>query len=411
MAITRLTDFVTVATSKWTYGDSAFKYEGEVNQDHDTIYPLMVMTPPTSRMPDIYEGWEHYNVEMEFYNTYQTAAQNAVTLQLRWDNLQDLALEWLDNVLIEYSGGVIPNVSTSSPTPTQVYIDKESLQIERIKNNKNDKLCRITMRFDMRMFTRCFTPKSVYPNTISDLVVWLRADSNTTFNIPTKKVSTWGDSSGNNNNISQSSAGRQPFRYSYSPSSPIEPSGDYLDKTRITFPKPSTGLQPQYHFLSDSNSPISGNDFTIFIVANCIEATVHRPIYSYTDTGTGVSIKIGQGSADKFVALVTDESGKSITTIVITTNIESDNIFVTTLESDNLSVQNNNNSKVTNTTAGFNATALFNTQPFSIGGALGFAEGFWPEFDTPEILIYNKALLTSETNQVLDYLNNKYKIY
>ena len=48
MAITRLTDFVTVATSKWTYGDSAFKYEGEVNQDHDTIYPLMIMTPPRS---------------------------------------------------------------------------------------------------------------------------------------------------------------------------------------------------------------------------------------------------------------------------------------------------------------------------------------------------------------------------
>ena len=411
MAITRLTDFITVATSKWTYGDSAFKYEGEVNQDHDTIYPLMIMTPPTSRMPDIYEGWEHYNVEMEFYNTYQTAAQNAVTLQLRWDNLQDLALEWLDNVLIEYSGGVIPNVSTSSPTPTQVYIDKETLQIERIKNNKNDKLCRITMRFDMRMFTRCFTPKSVYPNTISDLVVWLRADSNVNFDIPTKKVATWGDSSGNNNNISQGAAGKQPFRYSYSPSSPIEPSGDYLDKTRITFPKPSAGLQPQYHFVSDSNSPISGNDFTIVIVANCIETTVHRPIYAYTDTGTGVIIRIGQTTGDKFLALVTDESGKSITTIVNVINIESDNIFITTLESENLTVQNNNNSEITNTTAGFDATALFNTQPFSIGGMPGWGDGLWPEFDTPEILVYNKALSISEKNQVLDYLNNKYKIY
>ena len=42
MAITRLTDFVTVATSKWTYGDTKFGYEGEVNQDHDTQYPLML---------------------------------------------------------------------------------------------------------------------------------------------------------------------------------------------------------------------------------------------------------------------------------------------------------------------------------------------------------------------------------
>jgi len=413
MAITRLTDFITVATSKWTYGDSAFKYEGEVNQDHDTIYPLMIMTPPTSRMPDIYEGWEHYNVEMEFYNTYQTAAQNAVTLQLRWDNLQDLALEWLDNVLIEYSGGVIPNVSTSSPTPTQVYIDKESLQIERIKNNKNDKLCRITMRFDMRMFTRCFTPKSVYPNTISDLVVWLRADSNTTFDIPTKKVSTWGDSSGNHNNVSQESTGSQPFRYSYSPSSPIEPSGDYLDKTRITFPKPSAGLQPQYHFISDNNSPISGNDFTVFIVANCIDPGLPiitpRNIYSYTDTANNVFIRICQ-LGNQFKAVVTN-TFKSIECVVNVTNIESDNIFITTLESNNLTLQNNINSSVTNTTAGFDDTGLFNNEPFWIGGFPGAADGEWPEFDTPEILVYNKALSPSETNQVLDYLNNKYKIY
>ena len=413
MAITRLTDFITVATSKWTYGDSAFKYEGEVNQDHDTIYPLMIMTPPTSRMPDIYEGWEHYNVEMEFYNTYQTAAQNAVTLQLRWDNLQDLALEWLDNVLINYSGGVILNVSTSSPTPTQVYIDKESLQIERIKNNKNDKLCRITMRFDMRMFTRCFTPKSVYPNTISDLVVWLRADSNVTFDIPTKKVSTWGDSSVNSNNVSQSSSARQPFRYSYSPSSPITPSGDYLDKTRITFPTPVTGVQPQYHFISDTFAPITGNDFTIFSVVNCTTSpTVPiRSFYGYTDVTTGAKMEIGQGVGNNFTSNIVDGSINDITVTAPVTNIESDNIMVSKLNEETLSVQVNDGNPISNTTAGFNATGLFSKTNFSIGGLIGLGEGNWSEIDSPEILVYNKALSTTETNQVLDYLNNKYKIY
>lgn len=413
MAITRLTDFITVATSKWTYGDSAFKYEGEVNQDHDTIYPLMVMTPPTSRMPDIYEGWEHYNVEMEFYNTYQTAAQNAVTLQLRWDNLQDLALEWLDNVLINYSGGTIPNVSTLSPTPTQVYIDKESLRLERIKNNKNDKLCRITMNFDMRMFTRCFTPKSVYPNTISDLVVWLRADSNVTFDIPTKKVSNWSDSSGLGNDVLQGDSTKQPFRYSYSPLSPIKPSGDYLDKTRITFPTPYSGLQPQYHFVSKTTAPITGNDFTIFIVANCTTtpSTPLRPIYGYSDINSGAYIKIGQGIDNSFRAEVKDESGITITVTCPVTNIQRDNIMVCTLESTILTVQTNNTNIENADTPGFAGGGLFNTQKFSIGGVIGSVDGLWPEFDTPEILVYNKALSPTETNQVLDYLNNKYKIY
>ena len=119
MAITRLNDFVTVAKDKWTYGDFKFNYEGVVNQDHNVIYPLMLMEPPTSVIPDVYEGFETYTVEFEFYNSYKKAAQDAVTLQRRWDNLQDLAMEWLANVLINYSGGTITSPSTSSPTPTQ----------------------------------------------------------------------------------------------------------------------------------------------------------------------------------------------------------------------------------------------------------------------------------------------------
>ena len=96
MAVTRLTDIVTVFESKWTYGDVKFGYESEVNQDHDTKYPLMMITPPESTIPEIYNGREEYDFEINFYNLYSQAAQSVVTLQKRWDNLQDLANEWLD---------------------------------------------------------------------------------------------------------------------------------------------------------------------------------------------------------------------------------------------------------------------------------------------------------------------------
>ena len=39
MAITRLKDIVTVFQDKWTYGDSRFGYESEINETHNTVYP------------------------------------------------------------------------------------------------------------------------------------------------------------------------------------------------------------------------------------------------------------------------------------------------------------------------------------------------------------------------------------
>ena len=400
MAITRLTDFITVATSKWTYGDSAFKYEGEVNQDHDTIYPLMVMTPPTSRMPDIYEGWEHYNVEMEFYNTYQTAAKNAVTLQQRWDNLQDLALEWLDNVLIEYSGGVIPNISTSSPTPTQVYIDKESLRIDRIKNDKNDKLCRITMSFDMRMFTRCFTPKSVYPNTISDLVVWLAADSNVTFNIPTKKSSAWGDKSGQSNSVSQSTTANQPLRYGYDGAA---------DKSMISFNGTS-----QY-FTSNNNAPITGNDFTIFSVYKYSDLNnANQRIFTVWEATD--RINFGLTNNGRIYFKCKDDLGFNGQAISdVTQTMDSFNIAMGQVENivggSNINVQYNEESIVTTFVANFNNNTGFDDAVFDIGFVSSGAADNYFKGDLCEFLVYNKALSTDEASQVRDYLNNKYKIY
>jgi hypothetical protein len=59
MAITRLTDIISVFESKWTYGDVKFGYEGEVNQDHDIKYPLLLIEPPESTIPQIYNGRDH----------------------------------------------------------------------------------------------------------------------------------------------------------------------------------------------------------------------------------------------------------------------------------------------------------------------------------------------------------------
>ena len=268
MAITRLTDIIEVFDSKWTYGDMKFGYESEVNQDHDTKYPLMLVEPPESTIPVVYNGREEYTFEINFYNLYSQAAQSVVTLQKRWDNLQDLANEWLDMVLKNYQD-----------VNVEAYLEDESIAIERVKEVANDRLVQIKLTFTMSAFTKCFRPVSNYPSDYSDLVVWLKADSGATFDIASKRVSAWADQSGNSNDVAQSTAANQPLRHGYDGAN---------DKSYLSFDGTNDFL------VSSSNCPISTNSYTIFVVAKHNSTqTDTRSIFFYQKTSSVAVIKVG----------------------------------------------------------------------------------------------------------------------
>ena len=145
MAINRLTDIVAAMKSKWTYGDRDFAYNFEVNEKHNTEYPYMMINPPNSEMREIYGGWESYDFEISFFDTYKTATQQAVTLEQKWDNLQDLALEWFDNLMIHYNNPGGANVG--------IYFLEETIDFERVKEVANDRLVQIKMFFTLRSVT------------------------------------------------------------------------------------------------------------------------------------------------------------------------------------------------------------------------------------------------------------------
>jgi len=263
MAITRLTDIVEVFESKWVYGDVKFGYEGEVNQDHDTQYPLMLIQPPTSTMPEIYNGREEYEFEINFYNLYTQAAQSVVKLQKRWDNLQDLANEWMDFVLKNYQDVTV-----------EVYLNDESIEIERVKDVANDKLVQIKLVFTMSGFTKCFRPTSNFPSDYSDLVVWLSADSNATFDIPTKRVSLLGDRA-STNNVAQATVANQPLWNGFDGSN---------DKSYISFNGTSdyidTSATPAV--LGLPATTVSGGSFSISLWYNHSTLTNGPPIIQST---------------------------------------------------------------------------------------------------------------------------------
>ena len=383
MAITRLTDIITVFDSKWTYGDVKFGYDGEVNQDHDTQYPLMLVNPPESIMPVVYDGREEYSFEINFYNLYSQAAQSVVTLQKRWDNLQDLSNEWLDMVLKNYQDVTV-----------EAYLNDESIEIERIKDSKNDKLVQIKLVFTMSAFTRCFRPVSKYPSDFSDLVVWLRADSGVTFDIPTKQVSAWSDGSGNSNDVAQATSKKQPLRIGY---------GGANDKTYIGF----DGVDDT--FTSNNNSPIS-TDFTIFEVSKINGDS--NTIFSYNRTGVS-SINFGT-SVKSLHATVNDGS----TAIITQTNVDNlatnhIGVFKKNGKRIDLEYYDSANSILTNVTnLGFNDTTTFNSAKFNIGSFdTGITDITLLDGNISEVIVYNRELSESEISDVKGYLNLKYKIY
>ena len=378
MAITRLTDIITVFDSKWTYGDVKFGYESEVNQDHDTQYPLMLVEPPESTIPVVYSGREEYTFEINFYNLYSQDAQSAVTLQKRWDNLQDLANEWLDMFLKNYQDGVVTG-----------FLEGEDVSVERVKEVANDQLIQIRMTFTWKVFSKCFRPQSVYPTDIANLVTWLRADSGLTFDIPTKRISAWADYSGSNNGLVQATKTKQPLRYTYDGAN---------DKSRVEF----NGTTD--YFDSVNNIPIT-SDFTIFQVSKN-SGNASSDILSYSNAGK--IIKLSYAANSELVAQVSD--GTTLIDVTLTSsNASNYHIGTYKLHNKRLYVDYDSLGSSLSTSvqeSAYDNSTTFNDAVYTISSATSPINANLQEF-----IIFNASLDDYTIGQIKSYLNKKYNIY
>jgi hypothetical protein len=404
MAIVRLTDIVTTMKDKWTYGDKFFGYTEEFNDNHGTQYPSLLITPPDSVYPEVTprNGWEEYSFEVYFSDLYNRTAQANESIEQRWDNLQDLANEWLDMFLKSYMGG-----TTGSGTVIS-YLTDGSLSIERKKEVANDQLLQLKMNFGWKVFSKCFTPVSTYPNQISGLTSWLRADSNVTFSIPTKKVSAVGDGSGNANGVAQTNKDLQPLRYTYG--------GGALDKTQFTF-----FTNPDYSVLvSDNNFTTSvNNDFSIFEVSK-INA-VSNAVFGYYNLRDGSSIEMGTNAVGNYSVLVSDGT---IELSLRTGTVDKGKYHIGALRKKGQSVYLNyydslNVSSSSDTNTDFESATSYSEEKFRIG-CTQTTDGLLPpaaintrylDGDFQEVIIYDILLTEAETAKVVDYLNKKYRIY
>ena len=400
MPIIRLTDIVTTMKDKWTYGDKFFGYTDEFNDNHNTQYPSLLITPPNSTYPEVMprNGWEEYAFEIYFSDLYNRTAQTNESIEQRWDNLQDLANEWLDMFLKSYIGIQDGKTTISSLTD-------ESLVIERKKEVANDQLLQLKMNFSWRVFSKCFTPVSNYPNQISGLSSWLRADSNVTFSIPPKKVSAIGDGSGNGNGVATTTSSKQPLRYTYG--------GGELDKTMFTF--------DYDRLISDNNfvTTTANEQFSIFEVSK-INA-VSNAVFGYFHLTDGSYIEMGTNAGGNYEVSVSDG------TTLLTKNtgtVDTGKYHIASLRKSNQTIHFNyydssSDSYTADSDAAFVSATSFENNTFTVGCTRESDGGAPPatinarylDGDFQEIIMYDRKLSDEETAKVVDYLNKKYKIY
>jgi len=379
MAI-RLTDIVTVMKSKWTYGDKFFGYTEEFNDNHNTQYPSILITPPSSVFPEVSlnNGWELYTFEIYFSDLYNRTAQANVSLDQRWDNLQDLANEWLDMFLKNYQDGVVT-----------AFLEGEDVSVERVKEVANDQLIQIRMNFTWKVFSKCFRPQSVYPTDIANLATWLRADSGLTFDIPTKKISAWADYSGSNNNLVQATKTKQALRYTYDGAN---------DKSRVEF----NGTTD--YFDSVNNIPIT-SDFTIFQVSKN-SGNALSDILSYANAGK--IIKLSYAANSELVAQVSDGT-TSIDVTLASSNASDYHIGTYRLHNKRLYVDYDSLGSSLSTSvqeSAYDNSTTFNDAVYTISSASSTINANLQEF-----IIFNASLDDYTIGQIKSYLNKKYNIY
>ena len=381
---TRLTDIVKVFSDKWTYGAVEFGYESDINKDHDRLYPALIIEPPTSSIPNINNGREEYSFELNFYNLFNTDAQNTVELQKRWDNLQDLANEWLDMVLKNYQDVTV-----------QAYIDEDGIDIERVKEVGNDRLVQLKVSFTMSGFTKCFRPVSKYPTDISGLLIWYKAQSGAIFDIPTQRVDSLADQTPNSVEIvSQLADSQKPLRYGYD---------GVNEKTYIKFDGVNDKLT------SVGTSPI-GTDMTTFIVAKADE-TDRGTYFGYRD-GTAM-FRFGYNS-NRIYGNISDSGGNGVELSLPNTDVSKYHISMFRFHNKRLDIEYDalgNSQSGTLNNPHYDHEQTFDGSRYDIGFIDSGVSADYFEGNFVELITFNRKLEDAEIASIKKYLNNKYNIY
>lgn len=256
----------------------------------------------------------------------------------------------------------------------------------------------------LKQYIGVASPQATIP---TDCCLWLKADKGVVLNNDT--VSVWADQSGNNYNASQSVKAYQLLLISNAVNSLPALRFDGVD----------------YFLYSDSGIGILGNR-AIFLVFKRNQYAQNAGIFSlrssqYVDWNSSDGMAITNASTPNELAIVYgvayngSNPGSDIIDLKIAAQVNS--FYILNLKLDDNLAKVTLNSSVTATDT-YQINHSLNAGGYVIGArgsdgsnSNGRQFSLYGSTDIAEIIVYKRALNTSEEQAVTNYLNTKYKIY
>lgn len=147
MAITDIHDLsVALNAARIGYFDTwRFGYLGEVNSNHDTDYPLIMLLPPTSKFKDPYSNNETLYLTFHCYDTIKQLSNKK-----SWND--STMLEYQFDDLLERFKGTMQNLVKGKE---HKWILSGGWGVERVSREFNDDLIGIVVTLELDKFSFC----------------------------------------------------------------------------------------------------------------------------------------------------------------------------------------------------------------------------------------------------------------
>ena len=391
MAFKRLRELRDRFEQQWINGGFIFGYENEVNENHNNDYPLLVVLPPTSELPET-EGSskEDYTFECLIVKPY--FQNHTGSLDVVLSLLEQEALTWLQRVLDSY-------------TSKEVILSPNSISVEREKELYNDKLIQVRLTFTLNAFSHHFSHYDDSSITALSPSVWLRSDLGVKTQMfgGNEVVTRWKDQSGNSNDFIQATSTKQP-------------SYEYEDTTNGY---PYLNFDGTDDFMKCVNNSIDGTTdsldraISIFYIAKTNASTTGSllSLNKENESLPIIDINARANSGESLWINFFDDTQDDESSYIYTTNVLNvTGVYGATIKANGLIKSYYNGSLVNTASGDFTPEAYRNTNPIMLAAANSTTPTNFLNAQIQEIMIFDNELTGDEVTTLSTYLKHKYNI-
>jgi archaellin len=123
-------DFAAAVTATAGLSSYLFDEVSAINKNHNTSYPLCVVSPPNFSVENINKGWAKYQMEVHIIQV----SNKSIADSIEYDDAMELFSEWVSNLMKQRDGE---------------YVLSQDLSVGTVRNLGSDNTIGIRVEFSM----------------------------------------------------------------------------------------------------------------------------------------------------------------------------------------------------------------------------------------------------------------------